>query len=119
MAVLQERRQHPRINVEWPVGMSTAHRLIDGIIDNISLGGAFIRCLELPRLHESAVLNIKISEHRYSITAPAEIVRFEDLDSDDQSLYYGLGVKLKEVSRKDSVLLTNAILYRSSRGSTS
>jgi hypothetical protein len=40
----REKRIHPRIEVGWSVTMMTTEVDIDGEIENISAGGAYIRC---------------------------------------------------------------------------
>jgi hypothetical protein len=39
-----ERRQYPRIDINWPVSMETPEGTINAEVKNISLGGAFIGC---------------------------------------------------------------------------
>ena len=39
-----EKRQHPRVDINWPVSIETTYGTIAGEVKNISLGGAFICC---------------------------------------------------------------------------
>ena len=39
-----QRRKYPRVEVRWPVRMMTPEGDMDGTIENISAGGAYIRC---------------------------------------------------------------------------
>ncbi|UCE83074.1 MAG: PilZ domain-containing protein [Deltaproteobacteria bacterium] len=48
MALKIEKRLHPRILVDWPVVVVTPQRYIGGETNNVSLGGAFIRCVSNP-----------------------------------------------------------------------
>lgn len=112
---LKERRENSRTKVEWPVSMSTAHGLVDGLVKNISLGGALIQSLELPSPEEIPRLRIEIPEHRHSVVATATVVRFDVCDGD--SFVYELGVRLLEISDKDRLTLNNAILYNVHSGS--
>lgn len=41
--VFKERREQLRTEVEWTVSMSTTHGLVDGLVKNISLGGALVQ----------------------------------------------------------------------------
>ena len=113
--VFKERREHSRTKVEWPVSMSTTHGLVDGLIKNISSGGALIQSLELPSPEEAPRLRIEIPEHRHSVVTTATVVRFEVCDGD--SFVYELGVRLLEISDKDRLTLNNAILYNIHSGS--
>ena len=107
--VLEERREHSRTKVEWPVSMATSRGLVDGLIKNISLGGALIQSLELPSPEETSRLRIEIPEHRHSVVATAAVVRFDVCEGDN--FVYELGVSLLEISDKDRLNLNNAILY--------
>ena len=112
---VKERREHSRTRVEWPVSMSTVHGLVDGLVKNISMGGALIRSLELPSPEEIPRLRIEIPEHRHSVLTTATVVRFDICDGD--SYVYELGVRLREISDKDRLTLNNAILYNVHSGS--
>ena len=46
----EEKREHPRTDVNWPVSIETAYATIAAEVKNISLGGAFISCSKPLRL---------------------------------------------------------------------
>ncbi len=44
LSVGEEKRKHPRTDVNWPVSMETSFGTVPAEVKNISLGGAFICC---------------------------------------------------------------------------
>ena len=44
----KERRYYPRTKVKLPVVKMVGNDLVDGEIEDLSLGGAFIRCSAMP-----------------------------------------------------------------------
>jgi len=44
----KEKREYSRAEVKWPVNISAAKGLIQGMIKNMSLGGAYIHLEEFP-----------------------------------------------------------------------
>ena len=46
----QEKRRYPRAKITWPVVVMTPNGPVDGVTQNLSAGGAFILCSELPEL---------------------------------------------------------------------
>jgi hypothetical protein len=40
----EEKRKHPRVDINWPVSIETSYGTIAAEVKNISLGGAFICC---------------------------------------------------------------------------
>jgi len=46
----EEKRQHPRFDVNWPVSIETIYGTVEAEIKNFSLGGAFISCSKPLRL---------------------------------------------------------------------
>ena len=63
----KEKREYSRAEVEWLVDISAAQGLIQGIIKNMSFGGAYIHLKELPNMDENLNLSIEIPEHRYAL----------------------------------------------------
>jgi hypothetical protein len=55
----EEKRQHPRIDVNWPVAIETPDGTENCIIRNIGIGGAFVICEKPLLLNESAILTIE------------------------------------------------------------
>src|SRR5210317_124082 len=55
----KEQRIHPRRQVRWSVSILAANGLRRGETEDISLGGAFIRCEKPPRPNEKVLLTFE------------------------------------------------------------
>jgi hypothetical protein len=106
----KEKREYSRAEVEWPVNISAAQGLIQGTIKNMSLGGAYIHLEELPNMDGNLNLSIEIPEHRYAVFATGETIRFEVNTSENATVYYGLGVRLKGMPEDDLEFLSRTVL---------
>jgi len=54
-----EKRQHPRIDVNWPVTIETEKGTENAVIRNIGIGGAFVVCEKPLPINETARLTIQ------------------------------------------------------------
>ena len=97
----REKRQFPRVEVSWPVTMLTAHGPIQGEITNISLGGAFVHCLEEPDSHEPFRMVINIPDSRQILRATARVARSNIYNPDDPDELPGIGVRFVDISDND------------------
>ena len=105
----RERREYSRIEVSWPVIIDTAEGVIHGEIKNISLGGALIRCRELPNPDEAVEISIELPDYAFSVSATAEKTRLIRYGRETTSSSYGLAICFTEISEGDLRLLCNAI----------
>lgn len=105
------RREYSRIEVSWPVSIFTSAGLIDGLIKNISIGGALINCKSLPNLDETFNLTIEIPQYFFPVAAKVKKVRLNVYDSDDsdESPSYDLAVRFMDMSDDDSKVFHEAI----------
>jgi hypothetical protein len=108
----QERREHPRTEVMWPVSMLTPGGWVQGEIKDISRGGALIHCKELPNADESIELRIDIPDHLMNISATVEKVRLNIDDSDKASPSYDLAVRFVGIDVDQHRRLHNAIEHQ-------
>jgi hypothetical protein len=76
----------------------------------MSLGGAYIHVEELPNMDENLNLSIEIPEHHYAVFATGETIRFEVNSSEKTPVYYGLGVRLKDMVEDDLEFLFSTVL---------
>jgi c-di-GMP-binding flagellar brake protein YcgR len=106
----RERREYSRAEVEWPVNISAAQRVIQGTVINMSLGGAYIRLEKLPNMNENLNLSIEIPEYQYAVFATGETIRFEINPSENTPVSYGLGVRLKDMAEDDLEFLSTTVL---------
>jgi len=68
----EERRHSPRSNIKLPVVMIASESIVDGEIQDISLGGAFIRCPTMPNPKDS--FHMVITSKGRLISIIAEVV---------------------------------------------
>ena len=109
--IAEQRREHSRVEVSWPMSIFSPKAPIEGEILNISLTGALIRCLEIPNPDEALSLGIEILEHSHVMFATAETVRLDIQDYDSYYYSYLLGVHFTEISEKDLRFLASRILH--------
>jgi hypothetical protein len=109
--IAEQRREHSRVEVSWPMSIFSPTAPIEGEVLNISLTGALIRCLEIPNPDEALSLGIEISEHSHVMFATAETVRLDIQDYDSDYYSYLLGVHFTEISEKDLRFLASRILH--------
>ena len=106
----KEKREYSRAEVEWPVNISAAKGLIQGMIKNMSLGGAYIHLEELLNMDENLHLSIEIPEHHYAVFVAGEVIRFEVTSMETTPVSYGLGVRLKDMPEDDFEFLSRTVL---------
>jgi len=89
----QDRREHSRVEVTWPVSIFTSQGPVEGEIKDISKGGALIHCNQLPETDQSLELRIDIPDHLLNISATVEKVRLNIDDTDQTFPSYDLAVR--------------------------
>jgi hypothetical protein len=116
------RREYSRIEVSWPVSIFTSAGLIDGLIKNISIGGALINCKSLPDLDETFNLTIEIPHYFFPVAAKVKKVRLNIYDSEgsNASPSYDLAVRFMDMSEADNKVFHEAIdrAFRTERSPT-
>ena len=71
--MVMDKRQHPRVELSWPVTVITDDGLVTGRTQNISRVGTLIRCAEIPELQNNYRLIFRPDE-RELLLATAERV---------------------------------------------
>ena len=102
-----ERRHYPRTKVKLPVVKKAGEDLVDGEIQDLSLGGAFIYFSAMPRLKK--VFQMVISAKGRLISITAEIVWSDVQKSNDQTMLTGMGVRFRKVFNNDRRFLLEMI----------
>ncbi len=102
-----ENRRHPRVKIKWPVVMTTANGLADGQTQNISLGGAFIRCLKKPNLEDNFRLVMTTKDRL--ILVNAEVVWSNGRKSEGRANHHEMGVRFTKLSSNDRTFLSGVI----------
>ena len=101
----QERRKHLRAKVVWPVIMENNRNIISGETQDISAGGAYIRCRKpLKPVEVSMYVSVSLLSPR--IRAMAEVVRSEVIGSANGVDYYGIGVRFVAISDEGLELIS-------------
>jgi len=99
----------PRVDVEWPVTMMTPEGDMDGTIENISAGGAYIRCGTLLSKNDLFIFAILIQEREESWIG-AEVVWIDiPLSPDTEPIPVGMGIRFTSLSAEDLQFLTEAV----------
>ena len=87
----KERRMYPRLRVRWAVSIQAADGLRQGEMEDISLGGAFIRCDKPPRPNEKVLLTYKDRSHNIKVLAQVAWTNRESGSIGDKPI--GMGVQ--------------------------
>lgn len=107
-----QRRKHPRFNIQIPVTIRSGKKIIQGQVEDISLGGAFISCKEqIPKDTEVFIQfqGDALIELRGKITDESAVVRwanpsncigiqFKDLKPENKNVLKELLAKLSGAS---------------------
>jgi c-di-GMP-binding flagellar brake protein YcgR len=105
-----EKRHHPRAKATFPVLVEKSHGLfMNGKTENISHGGAFIRCLE--PLQPNEVFQIEFSgahlDHR--MKAKAEVIWSNVCGFDEKVESSGMGVRFTEISPEARTIISGLL----------
>jgi len=103
----RENRRHRRVKVKWPVVMTTSSGLADGRTQNISLGGAFIRCPQTVKLEENFRLVMTTKDRL--ILVNAEVVWSNGHKAEGKSTHHEMGVRFTKLSSNDRSFLSGVI----------
>ena len=96
----EERRKHPRKEVNWPITIIAEHRAIEGEIRNISMDGLLVFCDEPLRLNETYRMSIVPGESG-AIGVSGQVVRAEAYCMSEDDSAFGIGICVVEISDQD------------------
>jgi len=103
-----ENRNHPRVNVRWPLTVLSKHRRIDGETRNISVSGVLIQCDE--PLYQNEFLRLALEPPRKTPIWVSGQVVWSDWDkAHEDSKNYAMGFSFVEISDVDQVLLKDLV----------
>jgi len=94
-----ERRQHPRIDINWPVSIETPEGTIDAEVKNISLAGAFIGCKKPFPIGEVFSLTMTGPDSE-PVMATAEVLWSNANVPDEKVINRGMGVRFIKMSER-------------------
>ena len=105
-----ERRQHPRVGINWPVRIETDQGSFEGVALNISCGGAFIHCSKALKLNDVFKMVIHARPSARILKVSADVV-WSDISSPDDNLPpVGMGVRFLDISNADQDFISNMVL---------
>jgi hypothetical protein len=104
----KERRKHQRAKVVWPVIIENNRNIISGETQDISAGGAYIKCrTPLRRPEVNMYMSVSLLSPR--IRAMGEVVRSDVLGSVKKGGCYGIGVRFVAISDTDREIISSKV----------
>ena len=103
-----QRRANPRVDVKWPVTMMTPEGDMDGTIENISAGGAYIRC-GTPLFKKDLFILAILSQNQELTWIGAEVVWIDIPSNHDSEVPVGMGVRFTSISADDLRFIDDAV----------
>ena len=103
----KERRNYPRAKIRLPVVKMARNGLVNGEIQDLSLGGAFIRCPEITNTEDKFHMVISAKGRLMSIIG--EVV-WQDVNKiNNETSLRGIGVQFKQIFSGDRRFLREVI----------
>lgn len=103
----QERRYYPRTKIRLPVVRMAGDDLVDGEIEDLSLGGAFIRCSVMPNGKNN--FHMVISAKGRLIPITGEMVWTGVHTFNNKTRLHGMGVRFRQILTGDRQFLRDVI----------
>jgi hypothetical protein len=105
---MTERREHPRIEISWPVVILTGHGAAVGETINIGLSGAFLHC-PVPLPEKQKLRLFIMAPMRRPLSVSAEVSWSNRYNSDIDRPPRGMGVRFTDLSKSDEKYLRSVI----------
>jgi uncharacterized protein (TIGR02266 family) len=109
MTIPQKSRRIPRAEIKWPVVINANNKQFEGVTQNISRNGAFIRCAKPLRLSEIVEISIDAPHHERALHITAEVVWSNIYGPDDEITPRGMGVIFTKMSDEDRKYVSQVI----------
>jgi len=93
----KENREHPRVDIHWPVSMETPDGTIRAEVKNISVGGAFVCCEKPLPIGETFRLTMMGPDNE-PVTATAKVAWSNVNVPEDKVINRGMGVRFIKMS---------------------
>jgi len=93
----EEKRKHPRVDINWPVSIETAYGTIAAEVKNISLGGAFICCKKPLQLRKVFRMTM-IGPENEPVLATAQVAWSNANMPEGKVINRGMGVRFINMS---------------------
>jgi uncharacterized protein (TIGR02266 family) len=104
----EDKRQHPRVAICWPIELEPPYENIEAHLKDISRGGAFIICQKPLPLNEKIRLCVKVPEQE-ELLLNAEVVWSNTNVPQDKVIHRGMGVKFAQNTSMTRQRLENVI----------
>ena len=92
-----ENREHPRVDIHWPVSMETPDGTIRAEVKNISVGGAFVCCEKPLPIGETFRLTM-MGPDKEPVIATAKVAWSNVNVPEDKVINRGMGVRFIKMS---------------------
>jgi hypothetical protein len=102
-----ERRQHPRVIVNWPVVVNIPGGSLEGEVKDISIGGVCILCPEEPANEDNLRILLKPSEQE-AFSATGEKVWSDTIDI-AYGTVFGIGIRFTYISTLDRQYIAKVV----------
>ena len=93
----EEKRQHPRVDINWPVTIETPYGNMEAEVKNISLGGAFI-CCKKPLQIKKVFRMTMIGPENEPLIATAQVAWSNANVPEEKVVNRGMGVRFINMS---------------------
>ena len=103
----EERREHPRATLKWPVSLPVGDPEMQGVTKDISVGGAYVCCAKPLDLNEEFQMNIKAPDK--SLNVKAQVVWTNVSQVDDEINPRGMGIRFLDISNEDRLFIHWAV----------
>ena len=107
MAFYPEKRQHRRIKISWPTTVITPYGPVGGRTQNLSPGGAFIRCREVPELEEIFRLVLRPSDRQLFVATVEKV--WSDTFIDEKYTFHGIGLHFIHLPKDEHLYISHKI----------
>jgi hypothetical protein len=104
----KEKRKHPRAKIVCPVIIENNRNIISGETQDISAGGAYIKCRS-PLRHPEVNMYMSVSLLSPRVRAIGEVVRSDVLGSVKKGGCYGIGVRFVAISDTDREIISSKV----------
>jgi len=96
MGAMNDRRSHPRTQVDWPAMVITPGACIGGEIKNLSQSGAFFHCFTEPERNQPMRLVFRDPQSKKLMVVPAELA-WSNIEHSEDVSSCGIGIEFTSI----------------------
>ena len=101
-----QKRKNPRAEVTWPVTVISKQSVLQGMVKNLSCGGALLYMQEQIDFQESIRIAIELPEYNDVISVVGKVVRTFPLEKSIEHFAFAVGVIFTEISEENLKFFT-------------